>query len=358
MHAARLGWIALNCVAGIGAVRAARLAAAAGGPARVFTAPAEMLASESGVDRATIDRLAEFPWRARAERECEIAAKLDCRILTLADEDYPPLLREIPAPPIVLTLRGTLTPADGLALAVVGTRRPSAYGLGAARRLTRELVAAGWTVISGLASGIDAEAHRTALAAGGRTLAVLAHGLDRVYPRAHAALARDVARRGALISEFCFGTPPWRGHFPQRNRCLSGLARGTLVVEAGETSGALITAKWALEQNREVFAVPGPIHAVQSRGTHALIQAGAKLVTRGEDILDEFPALAGSVRPAADPTDASRDPVLACLDAEGRHIDVIADSLDLPVGRVLAELARLELAGSVRALPGGLYART
>jgi len=305
--------------------------------------------------------LRNFAWEREAEAELERCRNTGCRVLTLSDADYPRLLREIPLPPPVLYLRGRLQPEDERALGVVGSRRPSAYGMQATRMLATELAAGGWTIVSGLALGIDAAAHQAALDAGGRTLAVLAHGLDRVYPRAHRTLHERILEAGAALSEFPLGVPPLRWNFPQRNRLISGLSRGVLVTEASATSGALITARWAAEQGREVFALPGIYHARLSQGTHALIQDGAKLVTGVRDILSEIGEAArarGSASsPAPRPADLTpeQEALCALLRDGARNVDQLAAASGQPVQRLLSDLLDLELQGRVQGSPGGVY---
>jgi DNA processing protein len=246
-------------------------------------------------------------------------------------------------------------PQDEWCLAVVGTRRPTLYGKQVTQELTSDLARRGVTIVSGLARGIDAEAHRTALEVGGRTLAVLACGLDIVYPGEHTSLAQQIVSRGALISEYPLGTQPKADHFPRRNRIMSGISLGTLVIEAGETSGALITARLALEQNREVFAVPGSILSPASRGTNRLIQDGAKLVRSYTDILEELNFTA-RVQPKPEqlemkellPVDDTESLLLKKLSAQPTHIDEICRNSGLPISVVSSTMALLEIKGLVK----------
>lgn len=274
---------------------------------------------------------------------------------------YPALLGAIPSPPD-LHVRGVLEDGDSLAVAIVGSRRPTPYGLEVAERLAAELAARGATIVSGLARGIDTAAHRGALAAGGRTLAVLGHGIDVVYPPENRGLAREIEQRGALLSQFPPGAPPRPGHFPARNRTLAGLALGVVVVEAGERSGALITAGFAADLGREVFAVPGRVTSAQSRGANRLIQDGATLVQTWTDIVRELPhpwrrALDGvsphpvGARPPAADSDEGR--LLRLLTAdEPQHIERLIARSGLEAARVGAMLIGLELEGWARQLPG------
>lgn len=287
-------------------------------------------------------------------------ASLRESVVTLADGAYPPLLREIADPPLVLHVRGDVSSLSAPMIAVVGSRRASPYAVNAAQRLTRELTAEGLVVVSGLARGVDAAAHEACLAAGGTTVAVLGSGIDEVYPRSHTRLARRIEGSGALVSEFPPETPPRAENFPMRNRVISGLSVGVLVVEASGRSGSLITARMAAEQGRDVFAVPGSIFSAGSEGTHRLIQSGAKLVHRGSDVLEEL--LPGWCPPPPappelpEPGEAAR--VLSALSLEEPvAIDDLAARLDTTPSGVAQSLLELEMAGWIRALPGARYVR-
>jgi DNA processing protein len=302
----------------------------------------------------------------RAEAAFERMSRRGYRLLVLGEPDYPPLLAAILDPPIALTVRGEILREDALAISVVGSRRATPYGRDTARKLSRELASSGLTIVSGLARGVDGEAHEGALQASGRTLAVLGSGLDNLYPREHRGLADRIAERGAILSEFDLDEPPHARNFPRRNRVITGLALGTVVVEAAAKSGSLISARLALEQNREVFAVPGPIGSPGSEGVHALIRDGARLVTRAEDVVEE---LRSEVRAAlkqraverregeADAVDAEERALVELLQSfhDAVDLDSILDALGLPIDRALAALGRLEVAGRIRRHPGGLY---
>jgi DNA processing protein len=291
------------------------------------------------------------------------------RLLVLGESDYPPLLAAIPDPPIALSVRGEILREDALGLSIVGSRRATPYGRDTARRLSKDLASFGLTIVSGLARGIDAAGHEGALEGSGRTLAVLGSGLEQLYPPEHRKLADRIAERGAVLSEFDLDEPPQARNFPRRNRIITGLTLGTLVVEAAAKSGSLISARLALDQNREVFAVPGPVGSPGSEGVHALLRDGARLVTRAEDVLEELrdevrEALRHRATGRRDETarapaafDAEERALLALL--LSRHdaldLDLILDELSLPVDRALAALARLEMTGRVTRLPGGLY---
>ena len=284
----REAYILLNQIEGIGPVRVRSLCEALGAPEAVLTAPANVLASVRGIGVKVADNIVSQREGLDAGREEAAAARLGARLVTPLDVEYPAPLKSIYDPPLCLYVRGTLESKDAQALAVVGTRRASHYGLAQAERLAYQISKAGFTVVSGLARGVDTAAHRAALKAGGRTLAVLGGALDKVYPPENRELAEEIAGQGALLSEFPLGREPDRTTFPYRNRVVSGLAKGVLVVEAGLDSGAMNTAEQALEQGRSVLAVPGRVDLEGSRGPHRLIQNGARLVQDLDDILKEF----------------------------------------------------------------------
>ncbi|HEX7709031.1 MAG TPA: DNA-processing protein DprA [Thermoanaerobaculia bacterium] len=280
--------------------------------------------------------------------------------VTLLDDSYPSLLREIPDPPLVLHFRGNASLLETAAIAVVGSRRASPYAVNVTERLTRELAASGLTIVSGLARGVDATAHQSALRESSPTIAVLGTGIDVVYPRSNAELFRRMVVQGLIISEFPPDTPPRPENFPVRNRIISGLAFGTVVIEATGRSGSLITARMAAEQGREVFAVPGSIFSSGSEGTHRLIQYGAKLVHDVSDVLEELPGhlRATAALPQPEPPSPLRE-VLAVLNREeGRHIDFLSDQLRRTPSEIAESLLQLELGGWIRALPGARYVRT
>ena len=364
--------IALNCVPAAPAVWR-RLVEALGSWDAVWAASVPEL-RQAGLTVAQIERLTAARAGTQARDELARATRQGIELITLDDAGYPARLRTLADPPPVLYVQGT-APAEEPAVAIVGARHASLYGVECAERLASDLAACGVTVVSGLARGIDAAAHRGALRAGGRTVAVLGSGLDRVYPPEHAELAAQVAARGALVSEFPFGTPPVSHNFPRRNRVISGLALGVVVVEAGHRSGALITADCALEQGNEVFAVPGPMRSPTSQGTHALLKQGARLVTGAEDILEELGLMAlegGSARAraaagtspdrpdggAAESLDEPDRRVMRSVPArEARGVDAIAAACRLPASQVAAALLRLELRRLVRQLPGMQFVR-
>jgi DNA processing protein len=335
-----------------------------GSAAGILAAPPDALRSLRGFGPALAAAVRDLDAPRAGEREQRDAERLGMRILTLADPGYPARLRTIPDPPRVLYRLGSFEPADDAGIAVVGARACTVYGKTVAERLGRELGAAGVTVVSGLARGIDGCAHRGALAAGGRTLAVLGAGLDRLYPPEHRGLAAEICTHGALFSEFPLGAAPEPWHFPLRNRVISGLARGVVVVEAAVRSGALGTADMALEQAREVFAVPGPVTAPTSAGTNRLIRQGAGLVEGARDVLEAFPDLAGRLpggaaaggADAAPLTDAERR-LLAALGAGPLPIDEIIRAGAAGATETAALLTGLEIRGLVRQHPGKIFAR-
>jgi DNA processing protein len=380
-------WAAFNRVPGIGPVRVRRLLAGFGSLSAAWDAPGAELV-RAGLDRRSVAALRALRERVGPEGELERARRAGARVLTWQDGDYPARLTTIPDPPPVLYVRGTLLPQDERALAMVGTRRPTLYGRDVAERLAQALAAAGLTVVSGLAKGIDTHAHRGALAGGGRTLAVLGNGPDVVYPPENRRLAAAIAESGALLTDYPPGTGPEAQNFPPRNRIISGLAPAVLVVEAGERSGALITCRYALDQGRDVFAVPGPVTSPVSRGCHELIQDGARLVASAEDVLtalDGPSAVAGAAaraeraaqqlaldlaspagaeagpaartRPDDDPATASLLEALAGA-GSAAHVDQLARALGRPVQDVAGALTRLELAGRVRHVGGMRYILT
>ncbi|NWG18239.1 MAG: DNA-protecting protein DprA [Chloroflexi bacterium] len=345
-------WLGFSLVPEIGPKRLSQLLKWFGDLALAWTA-SETSLFETGLDRQPVENLLRVRRQLNLDAEMAKVEKAGARLLTLADDDYPPLLRKIPDAPTVLYVRGHLTPADDQALSIVGTRRATGYGRDAAHHFAKELAAQGITIVSGLAQGIDSAAHRGALDGGGRTLAVLGCGIDRVYPPDNQKLADDILRHGAIISEFPVGTPPEARNFPRRNRIISGLTLGVLVVEAPEKSGALITTTTAAEQGREVFAVPGNIFNPMSGGTNRLIQDGAKLVMHIEDILSELNIThqnmqTGVMTERIVPTNDTEKSLLQLLGADPIHIDDLTRQCGLPVSIVNSTLTILELKGLAR----------
>ncbi len=353
----RQALIALNLLPGFGPRTFLKLREGGGGYARAL-APGDGFLERAGLAGPDLDRLRRAGPASAAGEEIDRAAAAGARIVTFDDAGYPALLRHIYDPPPVLYLRGSLERTPGPAVAVVGSRRPTPYGLATAETIGRELAAAGINVVSGLARGIDTAAHRGALAAGGVTTAVLGTGIDLAYPAENARLIGEIAERGAVLSEFPVGTWADRFRFPRRNRVISGLAQAVIVVEAGERSGALITADFALDQGREVLAVPGPVSSGKSAGCHRLINDGARLYTGIGDLL--APPADGRPEGAAGPADApggEESSVLGALEGGPLFLDEIIARAELPASRASATLLSLELKGRVRRFPGQRYAR-
>jgi len=364
----RLASVRLHLASGIGPRLFAALTEHFGSAAAAAEASAADLAEVRGIGPDSAHKLREAIVEADPEAELQQAEAAGAAVIVRGEPDYPIALTYLYDPPPVLYVRGQLVPEDARAMAVVGMRKCSLYGQEQAERIAGGLARAGFTIVSGLARGIDSEAHKAALAAGGRTLAVLGNGLGQVYPPENKKLAEAVAARGALLSEFPLAVGPAAENFPRRNRLIAGLALGTVVVEAGRQSGSMITARLAAELGKEVFAVPNRVDAPGAAGVHGLIRDGAKLVESVADILDEFPDLgiaapaesdagrlaALNLKAALSPEEAR---LMEVLDGEPVGLDALASQAGLEPARVSASLTLLELKGLVRALPGGRFAR-
>ena len=356
-------WLALNMVVGVGRTLFHRLVQGFGSPREVFSASRNDLLGIQGLGDKVIGEIKRFDVDSAAERELRLADNEGLRILTLESPEYSPLLQSIYDPPPILYIKGKPLNSISLPLAVVGTRTPSEYGKLIAERLCLKLASAGFSIISGLARGIDTLAHKAALSAGADTIAVFGCGLGHTYPPENINLRKQIVEQGAIISEFPVFMRPDRNNFPARNRILSGLGLGTVVVEAAEKSGALITADFALEQGREVFAVPGNITSPKSKGTNNLIKSGAKLVDSPESILEELlPALGDSLKVKLDNKESRvkldndlEKKIFSLLSLEGRHIDNLIENSNLSPAQVSATLLQLELRGVVRQLSGKMY---
>lgn len=372
-------WVALRSVEGVGNVAYRNLLAAFGSPDLVFEAPLQALEQSVGLNHKTARNIKEFRGWERARAEIDRAQREGVAIITTKDLDYPERLREIYDYPPLLYIKGSLNIGD-IPVAVVGSRNASPYGRYVTERLSRELALRGVTIVSGLARGIDTCAHRGALAGRGRTIAVLGCGIDVIYPPENRKLYGDIIASGAIVTEFPFGTEPDRSHFPTRNRIISGLSLGVLVVEAGEKSGSLITAQCALEQGRDVFAVPGSIDLPGSRGTNKLLRQGAKLVEGAQDILEEILPQLDHIHaaPNKEPKTEKIDTVsgvtgqqrqvseldaltekekwlLGFMTEKPLHVDTIIHRSGFGAAEVLALLMSLELKGHVLQLPGKLF---
>ncbi|PYS44734.1 MAG: DNA-protecting protein DprA [Acidobacteria bacterium] len=372
-------WLALNMTPGVGPRVTSRLLEHFGSAEAIFDAPRRELALLR-LTPETIESLANRELHERAESEIERVRKLGGEILVLDDGIYPTLLRETYDPPVVLYVKGAWSAClDQPCVAIIGSRRCSTYGQNAALMLSRELAQRGVTIISGMARGIDAAAHRGALEAGGRTVGVMGTGLDQIYPRDHKKLADDILKsNGALVTQFPLGTPPVSENFPYRNRVISGLSLGVVVVEAAENSGSLITARLAMEQNREVFAVPGNITSRNSFGTNYLIKgAGAKLVQQWQDVAAELPPeIAAQLLPPPSrksrrkgelvdqlqlaPSDLSEHErtIFKLLSTDTpQQIDALAEATKLSITQLTSALLTLEMRELIRALPGKSFVR-
>lgn len=356
-------WLALYRAPGVGPATFQALLARFGAPRTVCEAGAGALAACGLLAKPALDYLRAPDWAA-VERDLAWLEQPGHHVLCLHDPRYPTLLREIADPPPLLFVHGDPAVLSTLQLAMVGSRNPTPAGRETAQAFAYHLAATGLTVTSGLALGIDAASHRGALEAGGYTIAVAGTGLDRVYPARHRELAHQIAARGALVSEFAVGTPALPDHFPRRNRIISGLALGTLVVEAAPRSGSLITARTATEQGREVFAIPGSIHNPLAHGCHALIRQGAKLVETAQDILEELGPLAQTVTTAplarspgndSTPLGVEAAKVMESLGFEPAPVDIVIERSGLTPDKVSSILLVLELPGYVATTAGGLY---
>ncbi len=358
--------LALLRVPGFGSRTIMQLCEYAGSPELVFKLPPAELES-LGVDKNAIEFIASPHWY-RVDEDIEWQANNNSHhILTPACENYPRLLREVVDFPPVIYARGQVTCLDSLQLGVVGTRKPTADGRRLARSFCRQLAEQGIAITSGLAIGIDTVAHQGALEAGGVTLAVMGHGLSEVYPRRNRKLAEQICDSGVLVSEFPLEYRPQPHNFPRRNRIISGMSRGVLVVEAARKSGSLITAQCAVDQGREVFAIPGAIYNPMARGCHSLIREGAKLVEQVVDIVEEI-GLVSPVPEAGEIESTGRQPLIKGLDAEAKllldnignlpaHIDYLVETTGLPTDAVAVNLTKLELQGLIECMPGANYIR-
>jgi DNA processing protein len=350
-------WVGFNLVKGIGAVRLRTLIAHFGSVEAAWAASADELRA-AGLSARLAEQVDKIRQAVDLPRLWSRIEAQGITILTWDDELYPPRLKEIEQPPPVIYLRGEITLDDHFAVAIVGTRRITPYGRQITEDLASFLAGQGVTVVSGLARGVDAVAHSAALKAGGRTIAVLGSGVDKIYPPEHQQMAEKMMKQGAVVSDYAVGTAPDAANFPPRNRIISGLSMATVVIEAGETSGALITAGFAAEQGREVFAVPGNILAPQSKGTNKLIQTGAHPLLNSQDLMQALNLTrAGAFKAArkAIPADALEAQLLAALGAEPVHVDEIRNQTGLPIEKVSATLTLMELKGMVRQVGGMNY---
>jgi DNA processing protein len=355
-------WIALQRITGVGPVTYAKLLEQFGSPQQILQNPSRV----TGVSKGVMEGLLQPDWD-QVEQDIDWLSEENRHILTIEDPRYPELLKQISDPPCLLYVQGDVSIVSAWQLAIVGSRNPSASGKKTAFDFAHYLAAGGLAITSGLATGIDGAAHKGALAAGGKTIAVVATGLDRVYPAQHRELAHEIVRHGAIVSEFPLGTSPRPELFPRRNRIISGLSLGTLIVEAALKSGSLITARMAMEQAREVFAIPGSIHNPLTKGCHQLIREGAKLVETADDIIEELGALAGVNSSEQRQTSEALDDhekdgdyqiLFEHLGFDPISVDSLIENSGLTADVVSSMLLLLELQGEVESLPGGRYVRT
>ncbi|MBC7962117.1 MAG: DNA-protecting protein DprA [Steroidobacteraceae bacterium] len=356
-------WIGLKAVPGIGNVLFRRLLERFDTPEAALSASPSSLSGVKGITAAIIDGIRSGAWRTFAGEECRRLEASAARLVLFTSGDYPKALFQIPDPPPFIYVKGLLIPGE-VAVAVVGSRRATSYGLMTTAKLSGELASRGVCIVSGLARGVDTAAHKGALQVGGKTIGVLGCGIDKIYPPENRTLFEEMTRKGCLISEYPLGTLPLAENFPRRNRIISGLSCGVLVIEAAENSGSLITAQYALEHGRDVFAVPGNISFATSRGCNRLIKQGAKLVDCVEDILEELPGRERLSNDAplfqAPPRSFALSPkeaaIYELLVRSPLHIDDIISQTELTAGEVSSMLLHLELKGAVTPLPGTHYA--
>jgi len=355
-------WIGLSSIPGIGRVTFRKLVDHFGSPERVLSASPDEFRTIGGISEKVIAEFVSFPWRAFAEREMVKAAKADINIITADNPEFPDSLKDTPDPPLYLYVKGMLQPEDRNAVAIVGTRKPTHYGKTATHRIAYEIASMGYTIVSGMARGIDTQAHKGALSAKGRTIAVLGSGIDVAYPPENAGLMEEISRNGAVVTENAFGTKPESGYFPARNRIISGFSRGTVIIEAAEDSGSLITAKYTLDQGRKLYAVPGNIGSPTSKGTNSLIKEGAMLVESAADVLDDLGSKGTDAQPevATPPLPlltGEEEAVFRLITNDPKHIDVIMNECHASAGKLSGVLIGLELKGLAKQLPGKYYVR-
>ena len=357
-------WLALSLIPGVGSTLIKRLMDQFDNPEAVFKAPMKELQKIEGLSEKVALEIRKGPLEKKVEKELSLLKEVGGTILTLKDDAYPKRLKDIYDPPAVLYVRGELRKEDDLAVSIVGSRKTSPYGRGITERVSQELARHGVTIVSGMARGIDSLAHWGAISAGGRTIAVLGCGVDVIYPSENRNLFKKIIDHGAVLSEFRMGSPPEAGHFPRRNRIISGLSLGVVVVEASAKSGSLLTAGYALEQGREVFAVPGNVGFNGSRGTNRLIKEGAKMVESCEDILEEIlPQWKREEEVAQKAKDPDQDLpeeeriLYRLLEEAPLHIDAIIQESGFEPGKVSSLLLNLELKGLISQWPGKCFSK-
>jgi DNA processing protein len=357
-------WLALSLIPGVGSILLKRLLDRFQTPEAVFQEPLEELLSIEGLSEKVAREIRKGPLEKEVEKELYLLKEVGGEIVTLRDDSYPKRLRDIYDPPALLYVRGELKREDELAISIVGSRKTSTYGRWVTEKMSQDLARRGVTIVSGMARGIDSLAHWGAITGGGRTIAVLGCGVDVIYPSENRNLFAKIIGQGAVLSEFPMGSPPEGGHFPKRNRIISGLSLGVVVVQASEDSGSLITANYALEQGREVFAVPGNVGSEGSRGTHQLIKDGARLVESSEDILEEIwpqwrrekEVIQKVEGPERDLSQEERK-LYELLGESPLHIDVLIRESQFDPGKVSSLLLNLELKGLVSQWPGKCFSK-
>lgn len=353
--------VALNMAGGIGSTRLNKLVEYLGSPEEILRTSRDKLTAVYGIGEKIADAIVTLK-KEEIENEIDLAGKSGFKIITIEDSGYPSNLKNIFDPPLVLYVKGELRPEDSLAIGVVGSRRASFYGLSQAEKFSFELAASGFTVISGMARGVDTYSHKGALKSGGRTIAVIGSGFNHLYPAENKDLAEEISKNGAVISEFSLNTKPLPQNFPRRNRLISGMSLGVLVVEAAKNSGALITADFALEQNREVFAIPGKIDSYTSSGTNDLIKEGAKLTTDIFDILGEF-----NLSPAVYKKDlvknqevlknSQEEKLFNLISFQPVQLEELVGKSDFNIPEITTMLLNLQIRKLVRQLPGKQFVR-
>jgi DNA processing protein len=360
-------WFALKSIPGIGNILFKRLIESFYSPEKVFVASIQDLIQINGISNNLALRIKAFKFKDSIKKEIDHVIEKGFHIITFSDSDYPPLLRRIPDPPPFLYVSGKLLPQNHH-ISIVGSRNPTAYGISATKRLSENLAAIGFTIVSGMARGIDSAAHQGALSGKGKTIAVLGSGLDKIYPPENRKLFDRISENGAVISEFSIQSPPDAHHFPIRNRIISGISLGTVVVEAAKKSGSLITARLAAEQNREVFAVPGSIQSFKSCGTNNLIKQGAKLVEHVQDIIEELSpqiqknlecisdnAYLGNQDKELPELDSDEQNVINYLEPYPIHVDELVRKTSLAPGKLLSILLKFEMEGIAEQFPGKCF---
>jgi DNA processing protein len=348
--------IALCSIPDIGPVTVRRLVSVFGSAEAVFKSGVKELTGVEGVGKKRAEAIKNFSGFSGIERNLKKLKNQGVKVIALDSDRYPEMLRNIQDPPLVIYMKGDMTPEDKYAIAIVGSRKPTPYGISVTETMASELASMGFTIVSGLARGIDTAAHKGGVRCGGRSIAVLGSGIDVPYPPENKGLMERISKAGCVLSEFAPGTPPNKENFPRRNRIISGLSLGVLVVEAAAESGALITARYALEQGREVFSIPGNINSKVSSGTNELIKQGAKPVVKAEDIVEELaPLLRGFIKSKEKVKISVSDEEKALckiMTGEPKHIDDISRESGMPVSKALAVLLGLELKGIVKQLEG------